>query len=171
MTILTTSTQYLGPARVQAVREEFLDLLVAGEPVRARIAVAAPYQPHEGDTVLVIGEREYFVIGVLDSRRRTNLYVPGDLTIQAGGRVRIVGQQGVDLTGPRVNIRADRLEVTAQSLHERFEKSYTWVRDALHVAAGRLRTVVEQTATLAAERVVQRARKDVSIDGEKIRLG
>jgi len=37
--------------------------------------------------------------------------------------------------------------------------------------AGRTRTVVETSATLAAARIVEKAKEDVVIDGEQIRLG
>jgi hypothetical protein len=49
--------------------------------------------------------------------------------------------------------------------------SYTWVKGVVQTTTGRLRTLVEHTASLSADSIVERARKDVSIDGEKIRLG
>lgn len=164
-------TTPLGPARVQAVRGDRLELLMEDGPATATLALAAPYDPSVGDVVLVIGDEERYVIGVLKSQRRAVLSVPGDLDIKAGGRVRIHGETALELTSPQVTVRADRFETIAQASFQRFMNSYTWVKGVIQTTSGRLRTLVDQTATLQAGRIVEKAREDVSIDGQKIRLG
>lgn len=170
MTTITTA-RFLGPARVQALRGDRLDLLTEEGPVTATLALAVPYDPAPGDVVLVIGEDEHYVIGVLKSRNRTVLSVPGDLDIRATGRVRIASDAAVELAAPRVTLRAEQLESIARTAYHRFTSSFSWIKGLLQTTAGRSRTVVEESATLQADRIVEKARKDVCIDGEKIRLG
>ena len=167
----TTTTTYLGPGRVQRVRGEHVDILLPEGPVKAQLALAAPYDPRPGDVVLVIGEFDFYVIGVLKGTGRVTLDAPGDLVLRAGGKVSISGQRALELTAPQVTIRADRFETIAQAAYQRFMNSYTWVKGVAQTTTGRLRTLVEHTASLSADSIVERARKDVSIDGEKIRLG
>lgn len=169
--LVTTTTSYLGPARVQRVRGEHVDILLPEGPVKARLALAVPYDPRPGDVVLVIGELDFYVIGVLKGTGRVTLDAPGDLVLRAGGKVSISGQRALELTAPQVTIRADRFESIAQEAFQRFMNSYTWVKGVVQITTGRLRTLVEHTASLSADSIVERARKDVSIDGEKIRLG
>jgi hypothetical protein len=170
MPTIATDT-YLGPARVQRAGNEHIDILLPDGPARATLALAAPYSPLPGDIVLVIGNAEYFVIGVIKGRNRVSLEAPGDLLLKAGGRIRLVGEQAIELTSPRMNIRTDRLETVAQAVFQRFVNSYTWVRGLAQLTTGRLRSMVEHTSFLSAERIIEQAQKDVSIDGEKIRLG
>lgn len=161
----------VGPARVMAVRGDRLEVLGPEGARTATLALATPYDPAVGDVVLVIGDEDCWVIGVLKAHRRAVLSVPGDLEIKAGGRVRIHGETAVELTGPTVTVRADRFETVAQAAFQRFMNSYSWVKGVLQTTTGRLRTLVDETATLQAGRIVEKAREDVSIDGQKIRLG
>ena len=50
-------------------------------------------------------------------------------------------------------------------------KVWRRVRQTFQLRAGRVRQVVEEGYSLRAGRIVERARKDVKIDGERIDLG
>jgi hypothetical protein len=165
------AVRYLGPARVTALRGDRVEVDGPSGPVTAQMALAAPYSPRPDDVVLVIGGEECWVIGVLRSRGLTSLVVPGDLELRAMGRVELVGEQGVEIRGPRVTLRADKLETVARATFEHVKDSYRWVSGAVHTTAGRVRTLVSGSATLSAERIIERAKKDVKIDGERINLG
>lgn len=106
------------------------------------------YRPVPGDIVVVVFDgASRFVIGVTDARGE------------------------IDLHAPVIRLRAGRLEVTAQRVVEKFADAYRWVRGLFQVRAKRERHVVEEDYRVGAERIVERAKRDVKIDGEKINLG
>ncbi len=153
----------LGPATVVEIVGNRVRLSRENGEVWAELALAFPYDPVPGDIVLAIGEGEAFVIGVLRGRGKSVFRTPGDLELEAGGRVSIRGSE--------VRIEADKVETVARSVFERCVNGYRWVKETLQTRAGRMRTVVEGHSTLRAERIVRVAQKDVKIDGEKIHLG
>ena len=168
----TLTQQYLGPATVLSAAEGLIRLATPAGEMDAELALAFPYRPARGDHVLAIGdEGNAWVIGVIRGRGASEFRVPGDMRIAAGGRVTIAGERGVELRSPRVDIRADRVEIVAQAIVERSIRCYRWVKQALQLTAGRLRAIVDGQATLHADRIVERARKDVRIDGDRIHLG
>ena len=164
---------YCGPAIVLEIEPACLKLQLPGGEVRAELALAYPYRPQPGDLVLALGapDGDLYVVGVLRGKGRTCLSVEGDLQVEASGRLTLRGQAGVTLEGERVSIAAERYELSARSVIERFGNVYRWASGAIVTCAGRMRTVVERSATLAAGRIVQKAKQDVVIDGEQIRLG
>ena len=171
-------TTFLAPTRVTGTEGARVRVALPDRHAWARLAVPFLYQPAVDDEVLVIGRREedgteaYFVIGVLESRGPARLVVPGDLTVAAPhGSIRLDAGEGVSLEAPRVELRAGALTMVARSLTQRLDNAYHWVRQLLHVQAGRSRQVVEGTSYHQAQRTVIKAEKDVSIDGEKIQLG
>ncbi|MHC5038625.1 MAG: DUF3540 domain-containing protein [Planctomycetota bacterium] len=137
----------------------------------AVLALAIPYQPAVGDVVLVIGDDELYVIGVLSGRGISRLEVPGDLELSAGGSVRIQGGRGVSLNAPDVAVKAHRLEMTAERLLGRFGRVYEWIRETLKTSAERIRTTVREGVSIRAGRIDAIADKDVKIDGRRIHLG
>lgn len=168
----TLTKHYLGPATVIAVVGELVMLATPAGEFEAELALAFPYRPVQGDIVLTIGEEgNAWVIGVIRGSGLTEFSVPGDMRIEARGRISISGERGLALRAPRMELRADRLEVTAQAIVERSLRSYRWVKNAMQVTAGRLRTLVQGQATLHARRIVEQAEKDVLVDGERINLG
>ena len=165
--------QYLGPARVAAVAGSRVKLEIFDERVWAVMALAAPYRPEIDDVVLAISQADAcYVIGVIKGKGKTTLTVPGDLDICAPrGRIELSAANGVRLKSAEVSIVADRLEVLARSAFERFGEVTRWVKGAFQLRAGRVRTHIETEYDICAERILQRARKDVKIDGQKIHLG
>src|SRR5262245_55855191 len=71
--------EYLGPAVVTEVAaDDVVCELPPGPAVRARLALAFPYRPAPGDTLLVIGRGgAHYVIGVLSGSGQTVLAFQG----------------------------------------------------------------------------------------------
>lgn len=172
MMLLTETAPLLGPATVVETTEDRLRVELAdGTTGWAQVALGYPYTPVTGDVVLVIGHQERYVIGVLQGQGISEFVAPGDLSLMANGRVNIVGGKGVSLTGPEVQVEADRFELLARSAFERVTNSYRWVKELVQTYAGCLRTVCTSHHTVEAKFVVCEADKDVSINGERVHLG
>jgi hypothetical protein len=164
---------YLGPARVRATAGNRVQLEFPDELPWAMLALAYPYQPAVGDTVLAAGQgANWYVIGVLQGSGKTTLMVPGDLELLAPrGRIRLMAGKGVQVKSPEVKITADKLELVARRVMEHFTDAVRWVKDTWQVRAGRIRTQVEGDYHVTAKRINERAEEDVKIDGTKINLG
>lgn len=163
----------LSPANVLCVDGERVQLEFPDEIAWAAVALAYPYSPVVGDSVLAIGQNgSWYVIGVLKGCGKTTLTVPGDLAIRsATGAIELDAPKGVKLKSPTVQIAADKLEVAARSVFERFAHATRWVKETFQIRTGRLRTRVDGKYDLKAERIVERAEGDVKIDGAQIKLG
>jgi hypothetical protein len=169
----TQSSAYLGPARVELVAGNRVRLAFPDQQVWAVPALASPYQVVSGDQVLAIGQDEnWYVIGVLKGNGKMSLTAPADLELRAPrGRIELTAAKGIRLRSPSVKVVADKLEMLARSLYERCANATQWISESLQVRAGRLRTAVESTYRVKANRIVERAEGDVKIDGRKIHLG
>src|SRR6185369_14221857 len=114
---------------------------------------------------------QWYVIGVLKGSGPTTLLVPGDLTLAAPhGQVSIDAAQGVEIRGPKIKLRASRLDLVAHSISERCQRATQWVKETLQLRVGRLRARAETTIDLSAEQIRQHAKEDVKIDGKMIHL-
>lgn len=166
-------TTYLGPAEVVRVAPGKVQIDLPDDQPWAQLALALPYQPAIGDSLLVVGhEDNWYVIGVLRGAGKTCLTVPGDLELRAPqGRIEMSAAQGVIIRSPLVRLAADKLELAARSVFERFIEATRWVQNTFQLHAGKVRTRVEGTYRLQANRVVEHAQEDVKIDGQKIHLG
>lgn len=163
----------LSPARVARAEDGRVQLEFPDELAWATVALAYPYAPAVNDDVLAIGQNgTWYVIGVLRGSGKTNLTVPGDLTIRApSGAIEIAAARGVRIKAPTVQVVADKLDLAARAAFERFAQATRWVKETFQLRAGRLRSRVEGTYDLKAERIVERADGDVKIDGNQIKLG
>jgi Protein of unknown function (DUF3540) len=164
---------YLGPAKVLLSTPGRVKLHVFEDKVWAVMALAGPYQPAVGDTVLTIAQAgAWYVIGVIDGKGKSTLTVPGDLRIEAPqGRIELSAAKGIRVKSDEVSIVAGRWNVSARSAIERLGEATRWVKGAWQVRVGRMRTCVRDDYDLQAERILQRAEQDVRIDGSKINLG
>jgi hypothetical protein len=164
---------YLGPARVIRVAGPKVQLELPDELAWAQPAMAFAYQPIEGDIVLAIGRSgAFYVIGVLSGSGTTTLTVPGDLALRAPqGRIELIAAEGVELKSRSVSITADRLQLMARSVVERFGQATRWVRNTFRTHVGRMRTRVDGDYGLKAGRIRAVADTTVKIDGTKIHLG
>jgi hypothetical protein len=162
---------YIGPATVVAAAGDRLRLALPDRQVWARLALAFSYQPEPEDRVLVAGEEDFYVIGVLEGRGRTVLSVPGDLEVSAGGRLHLTGARGIEVSAPEITLKADRFETVARTAFEKFVNCYRTVRETLQTTSKRNRTVTEEQYSIEAGQICALAEKDVRIDGEQINLG
>ena len=171
----------LGSAVVKGVEGGHVRVVLpTGEEARARLALAVPYRPVEGDEVLVVGQEPdaWFVIGVLRGSARTTWSIPGSLTIEAQGGVRIASGRGivleaesVEAVAKRVTLRAGRLELLAQRVVERARDAFRWFTGLHQVRARRARAVADETYTVRAGKASLRATGNMKIDGKQIDLG
>jgi hypothetical protein len=172
-TMIDARTMYLGPARVGLAAGRRVRLDFPDQQLWAQMATTIPYQPASGDLVLAIGhDDQWYVIGVLDGRGETVFTAPGDVRIHAPrGRIELSSAEEITLRSREVKVAAKKLELLAETVFERFAEVTRWVKRAFSLRAGSLRSHVEQTYEMKAERIVERAVEDVTIDGRQVRLG
>src|SRR5262249_40991097 len=106
------ASDYLGPARGVEVAGSAVSVeLPGGEAARATMALAFPYRPAAGDTLLVVGrDGAWYVIGVLEGTGETVLSFSGGVEVRAeGGPLRLSSDQAVELSAPEVGVDAGRL--------------------------------------------------------------
>ena len=164
---------YLGPAKIGVAAGRRVRLDFPDQQVWALLALATHYEPVAGDRVLAISQDEnWYVIGVLEGKGLTRLTAPGDLEICAPrGKISLTSAESVSIQSPEVKLTANKLELFAKSVFQRFSDVTMWVKKTFDIRADRIQTRVESTFDLKAKRIVQRAEEDVKIDGQKIRLG
>lgn len=171
--MLTELSARIGAAQVLEAADRRVRLRIDGEEAWADLALAFPYRAAAGDTVLALGqESKWYVIGVLRGRGVTSFTAPGDLELNApNGSIGLKAADGVRIEAPQVALKADRLELAARSVFERFVHAYRRIAGVFQLRAGRVRTVVTEAYDLRAGRIAERADGDVRIDGDKIYLG
>lgn len=168
---------HLGPAEVVEAGPGRLRVRLLEAPgapvVDAALALAAPFAPAAGDRLLVLArDRQAWAIGVLGAPARLRLELPGDVDIRAvGGTLTLRGDQGVEVEGDQVTLRARLLRTFAGTLTERVDTAFRWVKDQLRVQAGESRRVVQGEDLSHCERSVTLARETVKIDGHQIQIG
>jgi hypothetical protein len=163
----------LTPARVLRTEHNRVQLELPDERAWAAVALAYPYEPVSGDSVLAIGQDgAWYVIGVLQGSGKTSMTVPGDLCLRAPfGAIELSAAQWVKIKSPAVQITAGKLELVARSVFERFAHATRWVTETFQIRSGRLRARVNGSYDMKAERILERADGDVKIDGRQIKLG
>jgi hypothetical protein len=166
--------RYLGPATVtEAAAAVLLAKLPNGEVVRPRLALAFPFVPAAGDTLLVVGQADrYFVIGVIESTGRTELRFRGDVELRAvDGTLELHGERGVSLHGPEIDLKTRKLGVVADKVTEAFGTVFTRVKALLSVHTGETDTVVHGEWSSRSERAAITSQEVVSVNGKEVHLG
>jgi hypothetical protein len=173
MIVALSQSTYLGPARVLSAYHNRVELAFPDQTVAATLALAYPYQPAVGDSVLAIGQDDnWYVIGVLAGTGPTTFVAPGDLNLVAPkGKVCISSSEAVEITAPTVRTVAGRLETVAHMAIEKFTEASRWVTKLFHLWAGETQVVTEGTCRLKAKRVLAQAEGEVKLNGDKILLG
>jgi Protein of unknown function (DUF3540) len=163
----------VGSAGVVEIADDRVLLTFLDRQIWAVMALAYPYQPKEGDLVLTIGqEDDWYVIGVLKGRGESVFKAPGDLKFLApNGKIELLAGKQVKIRGSAVQVAADRIELLAHTIHERFLNAYRWVQGVFALRVGHAQIHVQETYRVKAGRIVERAEGDVHIDGRKIHLG
>jgi hypothetical protein len=172
-TLLTGTDVSLTPASVLAVQGRRITVLTEqGERV-AENALAFPYTPVPGDTLLVIGQGENaYAIGLLAAQGDMTVAFPANATFVAPrGEIRFKSGKGLELHSPNVRLRAGKLELLAKTISEKADNAFRKVRKLLKLEAGSVHTTVDETTHTRAGRFVVKAKQDVKMDGEKIYLG
>lgn len=165
---------YLGAAEViLALPHELSARLPDGAVVRARLALAFPYEPQEGDEILVIGRgREHYVIGVLRGAGRTTLALEGDVELRArGGVLRLSSDQAVEVAAPEVKMTAGKLQVLAGAVAQTFASLRQTVTELLSVRAGQSHTVVAGSSFAQSKRATVLSEEKMTLNGKEIYLG
>jgi hypothetical protein len=164
---------YLGPARVVAMLGAApLVELPDGARVRGEMALAFPYAPAEGDTLLVIGKGgAHYVIGVLKAGGAVSLRFEGDVELSAvGGSLTLAADQQVTIRAPRAEVTTGKLQVLADSVIEKVGSLYQRVRGALQVHSGQRIELVDGDTHTRAERMSVTTRGVVAINGKEVHL-
>lgn len=164
---------FLGAAKVERVDGNRVLLVQQDQQVWAASAIGYPYQFQPNDEVLVIGQREdWYVIGVLAGHGKTSFQVPGNLQIHAPqGSIELIASKGISMRSPSISLVAAQLNLAAKKMSQRYDQVKLWVKQNFDVIANRMTTKVDQSYRLSADKIVERAKGDVKIDGNKIHLG
>lgn len=165
---------YLGPGRVTAAEAGRVTVELPGGPsVVAEMALALPYEPALGDTLLVIGKEErYYVIGVLHGRGRTVLSLSGDVAVHArDGALSLSGDKGVAIRGPELEVEAGKVRMIADAVVQKVASMYQRVSALFSVHASEAHTVVEKTSFTKAKNATILTEETVTVNGKQILLG
>ena len=167
--------EYLGPARVTAAEAGRIMVELPGgtEAIPVEMALALPYEPAVGDTLLVIGRGEnHYAIGVLHGTGRTVLSLPGDVAVHArDGSLSLSADKGVAIRGPELDIEAGKIRMVADAVVQKFHSVYQRVSALLSVQASESHTVVEKTSFTKAKNATILTEETVTVNGKQILLG
>lgn len=166
--------RYLGPATVTRAEPGALEAkLPSGDVVAPRLALAFPFAPASGDSLLLIGQDDrYFVIGVIESEGQTQLRFRGDVAVRAvNGTLGLEADQGIDLRSPEIAIRTKKLSVIAERAHEAFGSLFTRVKELMSVHSGKIDTVVRGQWSNRSRRASITSEEVVSVNGKEVHLG
>jgi hypothetical protein len=161
----------LGPGVVQTATATGMTVLLDGIEVAATSAMALPYVPQPGDVVLVIGQHEHYVIGLIKAQGDCTLRFPANVHVHARGGIQLTSGERVEMQAPEVKVAAGKWEVVARTLSEKVHSAMRWVRDLSTLKAGRRRVQVQGVNIERAERHLFTAQKDVRVNGHRIHIG
>lgn len=169
---LVHSHHAIGPAPVTRVHADEITVQIEGHPQRVVMAMPLRYRPCVGDVLLVVnGGDTCYAIGVLSGSGNVELASAGDVTLSAGGRVRVHAADGFTATAPEMKLDAGRLELVARDLVATAQSFLQRIAGLLHLSAGRRHTQVEGSSIEHARQVVVKAQETVTVDGSTIHLG
>lgn len=164
---------FLGPAAVVSTRGATLTVALRdGREVPAHMALAHPYDPAEGDALLVIGQDDtYYVIGVVQGKHGVRLRFPGDVHLHAERELRLQAGEQIEVTARRLAIRVEKLRIVADRVVESARELYQTVRDVWRVDAGRKEEVTTGEWVTRSEKANLTSQDTIAINGREVRLG
>jgi hypothetical protein len=169
-----SSREYLGPGRVTAAEGGTVTVeLPDGQAASVVMALALPYEPVVGDTLLVIarGESSY-AIGVLHGTGRTVLSLPGDIELHAReGALSLSGDRGVEIRGPELAVETGKIRMMADTVVQKFTSVYQRVSALFSLHANEAHTVVDRTSFTKAKNATILTEETVTVNGKQILLG
>jgi hypothetical protein len=165
---------YLGPGHVVAVMPHEVEVEIrGGERVHAQMALSIPYEPNEGDVLLVIGKGdEHYVIGVIRGTGKTSLAFQGAVDLSAtGGPLTLSSDRGVAIHGPEMEIQTGKLQVFAGAVVEKLGSLYQRVSAMWSVRAEEAEMVVDKGSLTRAKSATILTEETMTINGKQIHLG
>ena len=147
-------------------------LLGDGRLVEPVWALPYRYEAQPGDLLLIVsrGERHY-ALSVLQGRGQRRLAFRGDALVRAeGGALRLRGDRGVRLAGPRVSLRAQALETVARVVHQKLGELSSRIKGRLFERAGSSRRVIEEDDWHSAGERTLVAEDSLLFNGDLIRV-
>lgn len=166
--------QYLGPARVTSTASDHLVAELEDQTVaKVSPAFAFPYAPQVGDLLLVLGQGDrFFAVGVLGGSAPKALVFPGNAEVRAlGGSLTLASDTAIEVTAPRITMRAGMIRTMAKALVERVDSAQRWVRGLLAIRAGSSRRQIDGEDNTRCQRSTVLARETVKLDGDQLHLG
>jgi microcystin-dependent protein len=166
--------EYLGPAEVVRVvgHDVYVDVPGGGAAVRAELALAFPYEPAQGDVLLVIARgAAHYVIGVLHGTGRSVFALPGDVGLHAGGSLDLSAEKGIRLKSAELEVHTGKLRMIADRVTQTFASLHQRVSDLLSVHAGKSHTLVEGSSYAQSKNTAIVTQETVTINGNAIHLG
>lgn len=171
---LALDERILGPAEVVAIGVRDVEVrLESGMVVAAVVALATRYEARVGDEVLVISQGgRSWIIGVISGSGSTVLSFDGDVELRSNdGTVRVSGARGVEIDGPRIDLRSSTLSIAAEALVERVASFTQRVRDLMSIHVGKKHEIVDGSSTSQAKSSTLLTQEDVKINGRTVHLG
>lgn len=167
---------YLGPATVRRVSGGRVHVeLARGDGVEreGRMALAFPYRPVVGDSLLVIARGDaLYVIGVLEGSGETALTFRGGVEVRAeGGALRLVSDRVVSIEAADVAVQATRLRIAAESAVEKVGSLVQHVRTLFSLRAKQSEAVIEEGTITRAKTATILTEETMNINGKQIHLG
>ncbi|MCA9630209.1 MAG: DUF3540 domain-containing protein [Myxococcales bacterium] len=149
-------------------------------------APTGAYAEHRGSLLSLFDSSGRLLVRYDSESGALELRSPADLHLSApNGSVRLSAAEHVELRAPRATIDADelalsgratqmdfgRLELRGERVLSRVAEAFIDVERVAETRAKRLRTLVESTLELIAQRTTIRSAKDTRIDGKRVLLG
>lgn len=160
------------PATVFHVADDDVRVRLDAQEHRVTMAMAVRYHPRVGDVLLVATTPDAcYAIGVLCGSGSVELASAGDVTVRAGGQVRLQADHGLTAEAPQMKLDAGRLELVARDLVATAQSFLQRIAGLLHLTAGRRHTQVDGSSIEHARQVVIKAQDTVTVDGSTIHLG
>jgi len=164
---------YLGPATVTGVKGlRPVVQLPTGDEAAAEMALAFPYNPVRGDSLLVIGkDASLYVIGVLSANGETSLRFQGDVNLQAvGGKLRLLADEQVLLRTPAFEVQATKVRTFAETVINKATNIFQNVREMVSTRAGEKHDLIVGECHTHADRATITTRGVTTINGKEVHL-
>ena len=163
----------LQPGIVRSVDKPHIVVEVQGQRLKAINAISHFYQPVVGDQLLVADSvTGVYLLGVIEGKGNVNLVSQGDMSLNAAkGTLYLEAGTAVSIRAPSLTQVADVFKLKATQAFHRFGQVDEMVEGAFRFAAGKLQSTIEGLYRLRAKEVNTRARGEVKIDGDQIKLG
>lgn len=162
----------IGPATVIRADDHQVHVHLDGHDRCVTMAMAVRYRPRVGDVLLVASNPDAcYVIGVLAGSGNIELASAGDVTVRAGGQVRLHAAESFTAEAPQMKLEAGRLDLSARDLLASAQSFMQRIAGLLYLSAGRRHTQIEGSSVEHARQVVIKAQETVTVDGSTIHLG